>query len=470
MANDNFSPVFCPESEAALIGCLLLDPSTIEKLEDFDPNHFHQGMCRKIYNLIGSLLEAGQASNREGLATELVRQMPEDNKQDKEKLIKYLDSCFNASVTAFNPLGVAKRITDLYIKRTIIDLCKRTISDAISEKYTAKAISLVESLESELFNIAMHGRSEKNLLGFMDLIENSLKIIEHNYQNKGTLLGVTTGLEDIDSKLNGFQNTDLIIIAGRPSMGKTALALNMAYNAAVSDSGKSVLFFSLEMSAVQLTNRIISSGTKIDAYRVKSGNIRQHEYDNIISWYQKGMYKTNIAVDDSAGLNMPIIRSRARKFARKNNLGIIFIDYLQLIQSAGINKNDNRVNELSKITRELKQLAKELNVPIVVLSQLSRAVESREDKRPLLSDLRESGSIEQDADVVMFIYREEYYARRSQPKLGTPEHAKWQELMESVLNQAEVIIAKHRNGPTATVPLHYDANTTTFSNLSRDPQ
>jgi len=464
---NQYPETYDQKEEMELIGCLMNNPEIIERLDNFTVDHFYLPISKSIYNIIASLHANGQAMSREGILRELISTMGIKDDKAKNKIGLFLLNCFHASATAHNPVGVANSLIDLSIKRSLVDFAKQIITDSTQPKYTASALTLLEKAEESLFKIAMHGHNEKSVCDFDTLMSNNLVTLCRKYQNKDKLHGVTTGLVDLDKKLNGFQNSDLVILAARPAMGKTALAINMAVEGAkaLANTNKSVLFFSLEMSAEQLGDRMLAMGTGINAFKLRAGNVNQKDYDEIIRWTQRTS-GLPLFIDDTAAMTMSVIRSRARKYVRKHNLGAIFIDYLQLIQTPIVRTNDTRVNELSSITRDLKQLAKELNVPVIVLSQLSRYVEHREDKRPMLSDLRESGSIEQDADIVMFIYRDEYYKMRTQPKMGTPEHDEWVREMDSIMNKAEIIISKHRNGPIGTVEVMFDPNTTTFKNIA----
>jgi replicative DNA helicase len=297
------------------------------------------------------------------------------------------------------------------------------------------------------------------------------------YQRDGKLSGISTGLRDLDSKMGGLQRSDLIIVAGRPGMGKTAFATNIAYSIAKAYqpevqadgttkalNGGVVGFFSCEMSAEQLATRILAEQARIASSAIRRGGITQNEFDRLRD-YTIELQHLPLYVDETGGLSISQLTARARRLKRQKGLDVIVVDYIQLLQGSGKKGNDNRVQEVTEITTSLKALAKELNVPIIALSQLSRQVESRDDKHPQLSDLRESGSIEQDADVVLFVYREEYYLQNKEPKPGTPEHEKWQLEMELALGKAEVIIAKQRHGPTGTVRLHFEGQFTRFSDF-----
>ncbi|MDR0678431.1 MAG: replicative DNA helicase [Holosporaceae bacterium] len=299
---------------------------------------------------------------------------------------------------------------------------------------------------------------------------NTIKTIENAYKSDNRITGITSGFIDIDKRLGGLNRSDLVVLAGRPSMGKTALATNIAFNAALaylknSDGGGKVAFFSLEMSAEQLVTRIFAHECEIPSHRIRRGEIREEDFSGIVA-VEKQLGELPLFIDDTPALTISSLRTRARKLKRQHGIDLIVIDYLQLLQGSGDKLHENRVQEISEITRLLKALAKELNVPVLALSQLSRAVESRDEKRPQLADLRESGSIEQDADVVMFIYREEYYEARRQPAPDTDKHKEWEKKMEKIHNLAEVIIAKQRHGPIGTIQLFFDGNYTKFDDLS----
>ena len=303
-------------------------------------------------------------------------------------------------------------------------------------------------------------------------ISESLASINRAMKSSDHVIGISTGLNDLDAKLSGFHNSDLVIVAGRPSMGKTAFAMNFALNACKSLISKNkesetppcVGFFSLEMSSEQLSSRLLSMYTKIDSSALRSGKVNDEHYNEI---QRAAVEISNLPflIDDTPALSISAIRTRARKLKRKFNLGILFIDYLQLIK--GSSQSDNRVLEISEITQGLKAIAKELNIPVIALSQLSRAVEQRDDKRPMLSDLRESGSIEQDADVVMFLYREEYYLSRKEPAPGDAKHAEWQAKLEQVHNVTDIMVAKHRNGPVGNVQVFYDSRYSKITDLHK---
>ncbi|HYI27331.1 MAG TPA: replicative DNA helicase, partial [Bradyrhizobium sp.] len=333
-----------------------------------------------------------------------------------------------------------------------------------------------------LYEVAEIGRYEGGFQAFSQALTTAVDMAARAYQRDGKLSGIATGLHDLDSKMGGLQQSDLIIVAGRPGMGKTALATNIAYNIAEahqaevqadgtmkSVNGGIVGFFSCEMSAEQLATRILAEQTSIASSMIRRGGISEADFEKIRD-YSIELQSLPLYVDETGGLSISQLTARARRLKRQKGLDLIVVDYIQLLQGSGKRGNDNRVQEVTEITTSLKALAKELNIPVIALSQLSRQVESRDDKHPQLSDLRESGSIEQDADVVMFVYREEYYLQNKEPKPGTEEHAKWLLEMDNAHGRAEVIIAKQRHGPTGTVPLQFEGQFTRFSNLADDGQ
>ena len=328
----------------------------------------------------------------------------------------------------------------------------------------------IEAAEQRLYDLATAGDYQGGLQDFQLALKIAIESADAAYKRDGHLTGVSTGLVDLDKLLGGLHKSDLIIIAGRPSMGKTALATNIAHNISRIPEKKellkkNVLFFSLEMSADQLAQRIMSEIAEISSENIRTGNLSKTDFNKLVK-ASETLKDLSLFIDDSPALTIPSIRTRARRLKRKEGLDLLIIDYLQLINSDSRNYNDNRVKEISDITRGLKAIAKELNIPVIALSQLSRKVEDREEKRPQLADLRESGSIEQDADLVVFLYREEYYLARTEPPEGTEKHSLWTSKMEKVHNIAEAIIAKHRHGPISRVKLHFSSVHTKFSDLA----
>ena len=362
-------------------------------------------------------------------------------------------------------------IYDLYNRRQLIKIGENIVYEALNFSLDSNSATQIEKAEEQLYDLAVNN-TRGICLSFSDIAQVAVQTIEQAYKSENKLIGVTSGFIDLNKKLGGLNRSDLIILAGRPSMGKTALATNIAFKVAMDKllnregSGK-VAFFSLEMSAEQLVSRIISQESMIPSEKIRRGEIKEEEVGKI-KGLQKKLMNIPLFIEDTPAMTVSSIRTHARKLQRKEGLDLIVIDYLQLLQGSADRRNDNRVQEISEITRSLKGLAKELNIPIIALSQLSRAVEVRDDKRPQLADLRESGSIEQDADVVMFVYREEYYLERTKPQEGTPEFDKWYTKMQNAHNKAEIIIAKQRHGPIGTVELFFDGQFTKFDNLAEN--
>ena len=332
---------------------------------------------------------------------------------------------------------------------------------------------MIEETEKNLYQISERGTNRNNVQTFQSSVEEAIELAKKAFEKDSSVVGISSDFIDLDTKLGGFHPSDLVIIAGRPSMGKTSLATNIAFNIAKSalssdDANSSVLFFSLEMSAEQLARRILSEQARISSNDIRRGNLSENDLDNLVS-VSKEILEIPLFIDDTPAINIGTLSSRARRLKRKNGLGVIVVDYLQLLRPSKTSRNESRVLEISEITQGLKALAKELNIPIIALSQLSRQVEQREDKKPQLSDLRESGSIEQDSDVVMFIYREEYYLEKNAPTPGTAEFIEWQQKMDEIHGQADILIMKQRHGPTGNVKLSFDAKYTRFANfVSKD--
>ena len=427
------------EAEQGLLGALLVDNRGIEKVGDFlRADHFFMPAHQRIYEAILKFSDRGQTASPVTLKGYF--------EQDKDLTdvggAGYLADLAAGVMSIINTADYAKTIYDLFLRRELILLGEEVVNDAYEQTLERDAQNTIELAESKLFSLAESGEVKG---GFVTLRDSVLIAIEHAekaYKADGNVTGVTTGLIDMDKKLGGLQNSDLLILAGRPSMGKTALAVNIAFNAALAyaesggTQGGRAAFFSLEMAADQLAGRILAEQSGV------SGD------------------------DDTPALSIGAVRTRARRLKRQHGLDLLVVDYLQLLRGSGSRQSESsRVQEVSEITRGLKAIAKELQIPVLALSQLSRAVEQREDKRPQLSDLRESGSIEQDADVVMFVYREEYYLSRTEPEPGTEKHMAWQESMERAHNVGECIVAKQRHGPIGGVRMHFDPNLTKFSDL-----
>jgi len=362
----------------------------------------------------------------------------------------------------------SKLLSDLYIRRQLIKISEETLEDSKNKELEISGTNILENTERKLFEIAERGEFQRSFVTFKDALKETIDMATAAYKNDQGIVGVPSGLTDLDDRLGGLHKQDLIIIAGRPSMGKTALATNIAFNAAENiqkkDKKTSVAFFSLEMSSEQLSTRILSEQSRIKSNDIRRGKINQEDFEKFIE-ASKNLENLPLHIDDTPAITISALSNRARRLKRKQGLDLIVIDYIQLMKSSGY-KNEGRVLEIGQITQGLKALAKELNVPVLALSQLSRQVEQRDDKKPQLADLRESGSIEQDADVVMFVFREQYYLEKQEPKLGTAEHVEWQEKMNQVHNQAEIIIGKQRHGPTGLIKLEFESAFTKFKDAS----
>lgn len=452
------------EAEQALLGALLHNNLVYERVAEFlRPEHFATGVHAKIYQALGTLINRGQVAD----PITLRDYFEKDESLQEVGGGQYLAELASNIVSIINSEDYAHKIYDLYLRRQLIGIGEDVVNNAHTFELDTTANNQIEVAEKKLFDLATSGMQERGIQSFTKALTDAIKSAEVAYKRDSHIVGVTSGLLDIDRRLGGLHPSDLIILAGRPSMGKTALATNIAFNAAKAQlkgkEGAVVAFFSLEMSAEQLANRLLGQEAGISSDKIRRGEISQNDFPKFVE-VSRELNQLPLYIDDTPALSVPAIRTRARRLQRQGGLGLIVIDYLQLIGTPGGKSSDNRVQELSEITRGLKALAKELNVPVIALSQLSRAVESRDDKRPQLSDLRESGSIEQDADVVMFVYREEYYESRKEPSPGTDKWREWDVRMTQLKNLAEVIIAKQRHGPIGTVKLHFEGMLTKFSN------
>jgi replicative DNA helicase len=456
------------EAEQGLLGALLIDNRSMEKVSDFlRADHFFMPAHQRIFESIVTLIERGQTAS----PVTLKNYFEKDEDLTDVGGAEYLADLAANVISVVNINDYARTIFDLHVRRELIALGEEIVNDSFSHTLDSQATDTIESAESKLFELAETGDVKG---GFVTLRDSVLVAIEHAekaYQSDGNVTGVTSGLVDVDKKLGGFQNSDLLILAGRPSMGKTALAVNWAFNAAkaFADSGGQeggrVAFFSLEMASEQLAGRILSEQSGISGDAIRKGDIKQEDFRAFVEASQR-MSQVPLYIDDTPALSIGAVRTRARRLKRQHGLDLLVIDYLQLLRGNGSKRGqENRVQEVSEITQGLKAIAKELNIPVIALSQLSRQVEQREDKRPQLSDLRESGSIEQDADIVMFVYREEYYLSRTEPEPGTEKHMQWQESMERAHNIGECIVAKQRHGPIGGVKMYFDPNYTRFSDL-----
>ncbi|MFN3700945.1 MAG: replicative DNA helicase [Alphaproteobacteria bacterium] len=456
------------EAEQGLLGALLIDNRGLEKISDFlKAEHFFMPAHQRIYTAIHTLIDRGQNAS----PVTLKGYFEKDEDLKTVGGAEYLVDLAASVINIINTEDYGQTIYDLHMRRELILLGEEIVNESFDIKLEADATKTLEMAETRLYSLAESGTSRGGFVTLRDSVMTAIELAEKAYKSEGHVTGVTTGLRDMDKKLGGFQNSDLLILAARPSMGKTSLAVNMAFNAAKKfaetggKEGGRVGFFSLEMSSDQLATRILSDQSGISGDAIRKGNLRQEDFRKFVEASQV-LTQIPLYIDDTPALTIGAVRQRARRLKRQFGLDLLMIDYLQLLRGNGSRQSaENRVLEVSEITRGLKAIAKELGIPVIALSQLSRAVEQREDKRPQLSDLRESGSIEQDADVVMFIYREEYYLSRAEPEVGTEKHLEWQDRMGRAHNIAETIIAKQRHGPIGTVKLYFDSNLTRFSDL-----
>lgn len=476
--NDESSPAYRilphnQEAEQGLLGALLIDNRGMEKVGDFlRENHFFMPAHQRIFHSIVTLIERGQTAS----PVTLKNYFEKDEDLADIGGAEYLADLAAGVASVINIEDYAKAIYDLHLRRELITLGEDIVNDSYQHTLERDAQGTIENAEAKLFDLAESGEIKGGFITLRDSVMVAIEHAEKAFNADGHVTGVTSGLIDVDKKLGGFQNSDLLILAGRPSMGKTALAVNWAFNAAKAfadsggEEGGRVAFFSLEMAAEQLAGRILSEQSNISGDAIRKGNIKQEDFRAFVEASQK-MSQVPLYIDDTPALSIGAVRTRARRLKRQHGLDMLVIDYLQLLRGNGSKRGqENRVQEVSEITQGLKAIAKELDIPVIALSQLSRQVEQREDKRPQLADLRESGSIEQDADVVMFVYREEYYLSRTEPEPGTENHMKWQESMERAHNIGECIVAKQRHGPIGSVKMYFDPNFTRFSDLDPNHQ
>jgi replicative DNA helicase len=465
------------EAEQALLGAILVNNEAFYRVSDFlEPKHFFEPIHQRIFELAGGLIRANKTATPVTLKTFL----PGDIDIAGLSLNQYLARLAAEATTIINAEDYGRTIYDLSVRRDLIAIGEDMVNLAYDAPVESTPLQHIEDAERRLYEIAETGRYDAGFQRFAQALTTAVDMAARAYQRDGRLSGLAMGLTDLDSKMGGMQPSDLIILAGRPGMGKTALATNVAYNVAKAWAGEVradghlatvdggiVGFFSLEMSAEQLATRIISEQTEIPSNRIRRGEIESGDFDRIAEAARE-METIPLYIDETGGLSIAQLTARARRLKRQKGLDLLVIDYIQLLSGSGKRAAEGRVQEVTEITTSLKALAKELNVPIIALSQLSRQVENRDDKHPQLSDLRESGSIEQDADVVLFVFREEYYLRNREPRVGTEEHFKWQTEMELVHGKAEVIIGKQRHGPTGTVALQFKAEVTRFADLAAD--
>ncbi len=464
------------DAEQALLGAILMNNRAYERVSEFlRPEHFSDPANGKIFQAMARLIDQNQIADVVTLKALFER----DQELADIGGTGYLARLAGSAITVINAGDYGKTIHDAHLRRQLIDIGDQMINGAFGADMDLTAVDQIEKSEQQLFDLASTGQTEGGFKSLDSAVKTAIGMAEAAFKRAGRVVGVTTGFRDLDARLGGLHPSDLIILAGRPAMGKTALATNIAYNAARArmergeEEGAVVGFFSMEMSSEQLATRLLSERAEIGSDRIRRGAITQEEFPRVVQAAQE-LHRLPLHIDDTPALTVSALRTRARRLKRQQGLGLIVVDYLQLAQGSKSGKAENRVQEISEITRGLKALAKELNVPVIALSQLSRAVEQREDKRPQLADLRESGSIEQDADVVMFIYRHEYYLQREEPQKRADESdekfndrvERWQQRAEEAHNKAEVIVGKQRHGPTGTVSLFFDGNFTKFADLA----
>ncbi len=469
------------EAEQALIGAILANNKAFEKVSEFlKPQHFADPVHVRIFDVISKLINRSHIADVITLKNYFEQEGSLNEVGGPNYLIKLADSASPMTNVEY----YAQFVYDKYLRRELINTGTEIVNRAFAETADLSALEQIEEAEQDLFRLSDQGETQGGFVDFASALTSSLGYIEQAYQKEGKISGLSTGLERLDYKTGGLNNSDLIIIAGRPAMGKTALATNIAYNVAeymgrakdMDPHDRGVAFFSLEMSADQLASRILSTVTQTPGNKMRTGELDNAQFTRIAAAVRE-LETIPLYIDDTPGVTINSIRTRARRLKRTKGLGLIVIDYIQLITGSNNRKNEgSRVQELSEISRGLKILAKELKVPVVALSQLNRGVESRDDKRPLMSDLRESGSIEQDADIVMFVYRENYYLRNEEPKQKqneTPEHfqhriEEWHKRDRETANLAEIIIGKQRHGPTGTVKLFWNGEFAQFGNLANE--
>ena len=448
------------EAEQAVIGSILVSNEIFDEINlILSSNNFYDPIHKKIFSAIENLIFRGMLANPITLKSYF-----EDEKDDLN-VPDYLVKVTKFSTSIRQAVEYSKIIYDMFVRRELIKISENTIDTAKLNDLSTTGQDIIEDSQKLLYELAEKGSSYSSLISFDKALRQTIDMASAAYKNEEGIVGVPTGLRDLDDRLGGLHKSDLIIIAGRPGMGKTALATNIAFNAAqkLQDSGKekaSVAFFSLEMSSEQLSTRILAEQSKIKSNDIRRGRISDEQFDRFLET-SKNISELPLYIDETPALTIAAMSNRARRIKRLHGLDLIIVDYIQLMRGS-LNYKDGRVQEVSEITQGLKAIAKELSIPVVALSQLSRQVEQRDNKKPQLSDLRESGSIEQDADVVMFVYRESYYLENKEPKPATVEHAEWQAKMNEVSNLAELIIGKQRHGPTGNVFLEFEAMFTKF--------
>ncbi len=469
------------QAEQALLGALLANNRAYERVSEFLlPEHFADPIHGRIYHAISRRIEQQQLAD----AVTLKAEFEHSGVLAEVGGTAYLAQLLSAMVGIINAGEYGRAITDAWLRRQLIDIGETVVNNAFGTDTELDAIAQMETAEQTLYDLAAKGGDTGGFVTFETALKDAINTAAKAFQRSGGIAGLTTGLRDLDRKTGGLHPSDLVILAGRPGMGKTALATKIAFGAAKAllDEARAkgpdvmpastIAIFSLEMSSEQLAARLLSENARVSGEKIRKGEIEQKDFDRFVQ-VTRDIGALPLHIDDTPAITMSALRTRCRRLKRTKGLSMVMVDYLQLMRPSAGTKPDNRVLEISMITQGLKALAKELAVPVIALSQLSRAVESRDDKRPMLSDLRESGSIEQDADMVWFVYREEYYIKQRQPKEIAFENAekfhtateKWQRDMEAVHNRAELIIEKQRHGPTGKIDLFFEGEFTRFADL-----
>jgi replicative DNA helicase len=452
------------EAEQSVIGSILVSNDIFDDVSPIiNYTKFYDPIHQKIFLAIENLISKGMLAN----PITLKNYFENDKTLIELEGHEYLVKITKFSTSLRQAIEYAKIIYDMHVRRELIKISETTIDNASNKNIDLPGEKIIEDSEKLLFDLAERGSFKKSFVKFDAALNQTIEMASKAFKNIEGIVGVPTGLTDLDDRLGGLHNQDLVIIAGRPSMGKTALATNIAFHAAknIQDKGlkSSVAFFSLEMSSEQLSTRILSEQSRIKSNDIRRGKISEEQFDKFIET-SKNISELPLYIDETPAISIAAVSNRARRIKRLFGCELVIVDYIQLMRSTNI-RNDGRVQEISEITQGLKALAKELNIPVLALSQLSRAVEQRDDKKPQLSDLRESGSIEQDADVVMFVYREAYYLERKEPRPATVEHAEWQNKMNEISILAEIMIGKQRHGPTGNIKVEFEAMFTKFRDI-----
>ena len=454
------------EAEQAVIGSILVSNDIFDDVSIIiDNKKFYDPVHQKIFAAIQNLISKGMLANQ----ITLKNYFENDNSLAELEGHEYLVKLTKFSTTIRQAIEYSRIVYDMHIRRELIKISETMTENASNKILDLPGNKIIEDSERLLFDLAEKGSLNTSFIKFDQALNYTIEMASNAFKNEEGIVGVPTGLTDLDDRLGGMHNSDLLIIAGRPSMGKTALATNIAFHAAkkLQEKGtkSSIAFFSLEMSSEQLSTRILAEQSRIKSNDIRRGRISEEQFDKFIET-SKNISELPLYIDETPAISIAAMSNRARRIKRLHGLDLVVVDYIQLMSAA--NTRDGRVQEISEITKGLKALAKELSVPVLALSQLSRAVEHRDIKKPQLSDLRESGSIEQDADVVMFVYREAYYLEKLEPRPATVEHAEWQAKMNEVSNLAEIIIGKQRHGPTGNINVEFEAMFTKFRDIQNN--